>query len=459
MAVTDRSPVEQARSAGPSAQEIMAGDAVAAPATLRTESQFDMGTADIPVERYISREFHELEVERLWKRVWQLAAREDDLPRVGDTVVYDIADMSFLLVRVAPDTIKAYYNACLHRGTQLRSRDGFTPELRCPFHGWTWNLDGSIKTIPCQWDFAHLPEEELALPQAKVGTWGGWVFINPDEDAISLEEYLGTFPEHFVWDVSQRYKSLHVSKLLRVNWKACLEAFMESYHVIATHPQILTYLGDANTQYDVFPGTGPGRPGWNRMNTLSGVSSPHLGEPLDQQDILAAQMASYGIEAPPVPPGETARRMLAATTRSVFTPKPRSVTGEQLSDSEAIDNILYYVFPNFQPWGGISPINYRFRPNGNDPDSCIMDVMFLSDYAGDEKPPSAKPIHLGFDDDWTEVEDLGALAMVFNQDVGNLPRVQRGLHATKKKGVSLGTYQESRIRQIHRELDYWINRP
>jgi phenylpropionate dioxygenase-like ring-hydroxylating dioxygenase large terminal subunit len=438
----------------------MANDAIPAPATLRIESQIDLGMASIPVERYISRQFHDLEVERMWKRVWQLAAREDDLPSVGDTVVYDIADMSFLLVRSAPDTIKAFYNACLHRGTQLRSRAGYTPELRCPFHGWTWNLDGSLKTIPCRWDFAHLEDSQLSLPEARVGTWGGWVFINPDPAAVSLEDYLGTFPEHFVWDLSKRYKSVHVSKLLRVNWKACLEAFMESYHVIATHPQILTYLGDANTQYDVFPGGGPGRPGWNRMNTLSGVSSPHLGEaPPPEDDILAAQMASYGVEPPPVPEGETARRVLAEATRKVFTPKPASIMGDELSDSEAIDNILYYVFPNFQPWGGISPINYRFRPNGNDPDSCIMDVMFLVDPPGDEKPPSAKVIHLGFDDDWTEAEDLGSLAMVFNQDTGNLPRVQRGLHATKQRGTNLGRYQESRIRQIHHELDYWINRP
>ena len=456
MAVTE-SPAG-ARCPGANAQELMANDAVAPPETLRLQSQVEMGTEPIPVERYISREFHDIEVERMWSRVWQVACREDDLPGVGDTLVYDIADMSFLLVRSAPDTIKGYYNACLHRGTQLRAKDGYTPELRCPFHGWAWNLDGSIKNIPCHWDFAHVPDDELSLPEVRVGTWGGWVFINPDPAAESLEDYLGTFPEHFVWDIAKRYKSLHVSKLLRVNWKACLEAFMESYHVIATHPQILTYLGDANTQYDVFPGTGPGRPGWNRMNTLSGVSSPHIGA-LAEDDILASQMASYGLEPAPVPEGETARRVLAAATRSVFTPKPRSIPGPEISDSEAIDNILYYVFPNFQAWGGLSPINYRFRPYGNDPDSCIMDVMFLVDYAGDEKPPSAKPIHLGFDDDWTDVEDLGTLAMVFNQDVGNLPRVQRGLHATKKKGVQLGRYQESRIRQIHHELEYWVNRP
>ncbi len=471
MAVTDRpdttpgAPNRQApnpqaaRSKGPSAQEIIAGDRIPPPTTLLIESQIDLGTEDIPVERYISRDFHDLEVERMWSKVWQVAARVDDLPRVGDTVVYDVADMSFLLVRSSPDTVKAFYNACLHRGTQLRDRNGFAPELRCPFHGWTWSLDGSIKSVPCHWDFAHLDQSGFSLPEAKVGTWGGWVFINPDPDAESLESYLGSFPEHFVWDTARRYKSLHVSKLLRVNWKACLEAFMESYHVIATHPQILTYLGDSNTQYDVFPGTGPGRPGWSRMNTLSGVSSPHLGYTPTEEDIIAAQLASYGQDPLPIPPGETARRVLASATRQIYSPKPPSVPGDELSDSEAIDNILYYVFPNFQPWGGISPINYRFRPNGNDPDSAIMDVMFLADYQGADKPDSAKAAHLGFDDDWTEVEELGTLAMVFNQDTGNLPRVQRGLHATKKRGVSLGRYQESRIRQIHHELDYWINRP
>ncbi len=236
MAVTDRPGIRPGdtptptdlgpRSQGPSAQEIIAGDRVPPPSTLLIESQLDLGTDDIPVERYTSRAFHDLEVDRMWKRVWQVAAREDDLPRVGDTVVYDLADMSFLLVRSAPDTIRAFYNACLHRGTQLRDRSGYAPELRCPFHGWTWNLDGTIKSVPCHWDFAHLDQAGFNLPEAKAATWGGWVFVNPDPDAISLSDYLGSFPEHFVWDTARRYKSLHVSKLLRGNWKACLEAFM-----------------------------------------------------------------------------------------------------------------------------------------------------------------------------------------------------------------------------------------
>jgi nitrite reductase/ring-hydroxylating ferredoxin subunit len=451
----------EARSAGPSVQEVLAADDVPAPDTLLLERPYDAGGDDIPVERYFSKEWHDLEVERVWKRVWQIACREEELVDVGDTVVYDVADLSIMVVRTAPDTIKAFHNACLHRGTQLRTRDGYTPEFRCPFHGWTWNLDGSLKSVTCDWDFPTAAPETFCLPELKVGTWGGWVFVNPDPDAISLEEYLGDFVDHFIWDTSKRYKAAHVTKILNVNWKACLEAFMESYHVIATHPQILMTLGDANTQYDVFPSDDDGRPGWNRMITLTGVASPHLGPDVTEDDILQSMTAQYGMDGMglTVPEGMTARQMLANMMRMMSGGKtPASFSSEQISTAEALDAILYFVFPNFQPWGGVSPINYRFRPYGNDPDWCIMDVMFLVDFDG-ERPPPAKVRQLGPDDDWTIAEELGALAMVFNQDTGNLPRVQRGLHATQKPGVTFGSYQESRIRHFHEELARWVARP
>ena len=461
MAMTERrTQVEirqgEARSPGPSVQEIYAGDDVAPPETLRTESYTFLGDADVPVERYISREWHDLEVERLWSRVWQMACREEDIPGVGDNVVYDLADMSIIVVRVDETTIKGYHNACLHRGTQLRGYSGYTPEFRCPFHGWTWNLDGSLKQIPCDWDFPHAVPEKMCLPEVQVGTWGGWVFINPDLSAPPLDAYLGSFKEHFVWDTEKRYKSAHVSKILRVNWKTCMEAFMESYHVIATHPQILLTLGDANTQYDVFPGDGNGTPGWNRMLTPGGVASPHVPD-ASEDDILAAMVGQFGMDAGgmTVPEGMTARQVLGMMMRGMSGGKPASIPRDEVSTAEALDSILYYIFPNMQPWAGISPINYRFRPYGNDPDMCIMDVIFLSDFEG-ERPPSAAITHLGPDDDWTLATELGFLAMVFNQDTGNLPRVQRGLHATRKPGVTFGNYQESRIRQFHDELSRWV---
>ncbi|MDO8433127.1 MAG: Rieske 2Fe-2S domain-containing protein [Candidatus Binatus sp.] len=119
------------------------------PEVLRRENPVSAMPNEIPIERYTSRAFFDLEVEKVWKRVWQMACREEDIPNVGDNIVYDIAGMSFVVLRTRPDTIKAYVNACLHRGRLLREQGGCgLAEIRCPFHGFAWNLDGSLKHIP-----------------------------------------------------------------------------------------------------------------------------------------------------------------------------------------------------------------------------------------------------------------------------------------------------------------------
>ena len=96
-----------------------------------------------------------------------MACREEDIPDVGDTTVYSIAHLSILIVRSAPDSIKAFYNACLHRGRLLREEDGHASELRCPFHGYCWNLDGSLKQIPAEWDFPHVDPDDFHLPEVR----------------------------------------------------------------------------------------------------------------------------------------------------------------------------------------------------------------------------------------------------------------------------------------------------
>ena len=106
-------------------QQLLDGDSRPTPVVLRRSSPIQGDDAlRVPARRYTDPEYHRLEVEKLWKKVWQMACREEDVPEVGDTCVYDICDLSFLIVRSAPDRIQAYYNACLHRGRQLREHDG-----------------------------------------------------------------------------------------------------------------------------------------------------------------------------------------------------------------------------------------------------------------------------------------------------------------------------------------------
>ena len=504
------------RSAGPSYQDLLDKDSHPVRDVLRADSPLPPGPTLVPVDRYFSKEFHDLEVEKIWKRVWQLACHEDDIPEVGDYNVYTIAHLSFIIVRSGPDEFKAFHNACLHRGRLLREADGKrAKDLRCAFHGWAWNLDGSIKEIPCEWDFQYIDAGKKDLPEVQVGRWGGFIFINPDPNAEPLESFLGDLSEHFtLLPYERRYKVAHVAKVLRCNWKVAQEAFMEAYHVVATHPQILDGIGDANSKYDVFGN-------YSRAISPSATPSPHLTgmphyDPLPDAglytklrhplsgaiyervedgkvkvtdrdgkagvftddatwvegelgqadpnmcDWIGGMQLPNGDAMPAMlgapPPGGSLRERNAAMSREALRP----ILGDdvdQVSDAELLDNIYLTVFPNWHPWGSFNQIVYRFRPNGDNPDESIHECMFFAPSPDGENRPPAAPIHwLGPDDDWVMAPELGMLAKVFNQDVYNLPRVQAGLKAIQQPYVQFGEYGEMKIRHFHQLLESWLAR-
>ena len=404
----------------------------------------------VPVRRYISREYHELEKERLWSRTWQMACREEHLSEVGDTYVYDIADQSYLLVRSSEGEVQAFVNACLHRGRQLRDVGGPTTELRCAFHGFCWNLDGSMKEITCDWDFPHLDKGSSSLPEIQVGTWGGFVFVNPDPEAESLESFLEGLDEHFEkWPLEQRYVEVHVMKELACNWKVAHEAFLESLHVVTTHPQRLVSLGDANSQIDCWDN-------FARVISANGTPSPHLKwQPTEQQ--MFDSMVDRRIDDPvqvEVPEGKTTRQVSGELVRTTLG-AVLGAAAEELSDAESLDAIIYSVFPNLQPWGAYQRVVYRFRPNGDDHESSVMDVILLSPFLG-ERPPPAPVTRLGPDDPWMDVPELGSTARIFDQDSYNMPRVQIGLRTTRSETVVFSRSQESGIRHFHHLLERYV---
>jgi phenylpropionate dioxygenase-like ring-hydroxylating dioxygenase large terminal subunit len=439
-----------ARSPGVSYQELLDTDTHKVPDVLRWESPRFLGDEDISVERFTSREWHERETKRLWSRVWQFVCREEHLPEVGSYIVYDIVNLSFVVIRTAPDRIKAYRNVCLHRGRQLKDYDGRCSELRCPYHGFSWQIDGRLKYIPARWDFPHIDAREWSLPEAKVDTWAGFVFINPDPDAAPFSDLLGDMPSHFErWNLADRYVQAHVAKVVGCNWKISQEAFSEAFHAGTTHPQTLPYLGDMNSQVDVWDT-------FSRVITAGGTPSPNLRwEPTDEQ--MLRYMLDTRVDEEifvPIKSGENARTASAAVARERWRPIVGDLVDEW-SDAEFIDNIDYTLFPNFHPWGAFNRIVYRFRPNGDDYRSSIMEVFLLAPFSG-ERPPPAECHWLDPDQPWTDAPELGMLGKVFEQDSFNMPKVQRGLEAAAKPGVTLANYQESKVRWFHQKLSEWM---
>src|SRR5690606_8642362 len=132
-----------------------------------------------------------------WTRTWQMVCREEELTRAGDHVVYDIVNASIIVMRGDDGQLRGFHNSCLHRGRALRMSDGSVNQLRCPYHGFTWDLKGEFKSMPTTWDFKHLSPCQLKLPQVKLDTWAGFVFINQDLEAEPLSDYLNILPQHF----------------------------------------------------------------------------------------------------------------------------------------------------------------------------------------------------------------------------------------------------------------------
>ena len=438
----------------PTLQDLLDLERVPVPASLRSQSVARLGTEDIDKQRYLSREFHDLEVERLWKRVWQLVCREDEIPSVGDTFVYEIADLSVLVVRCAPDLIKAYPNACLHRGRQLRSSSGKVTELRCGFHGFCWRLDGTLKDIPCAWDFGHVAGEDFHLPELRVDTCDGFVFVNMDPHAPSLKEYLGGLVEHLAEvprpRMADRFMLAHIAKPIRANWKVGIEAFIETMHVPATHPQLALMLAEANAQVDVYTQERH----WSRVITPLGLPSSTLGSGVDPQDVADSLVVDFmGADSVPIPRGGTARETMAVAVAQMLGLDAAGVT-----QSQVLDSIAYFVFPNTLLILALGSMAISFRPYGNDPNMCLMELRFLSPVPpGAERPPAAPAQWLEADDSFTEhVPILGEYGLVMDQDTGNMQYVQRGLRASAKPGVTLSNYLESSIRNMHRVLDEYV---
>lgn len=458
----------QDRCPGMTYTDMLEGDTRTPPDYLFEETNIEMPNDPLPIEPYVSEEFAALEREKLWPNVWMFAAREDELPDPGDTVVFEINEKSFLITRQRDGSVRAFYNVCLHRGRKLRTEDGNTTQFRCPFHGFSWKTDGSLKEIPCGWDFKHLEDKDMSLPEARVELWQGFVMITENADLPDFKTWLGPAADHYDnYDMEDRYTGMWVARKIPANWKATAEAFMEAWHSITTHPQLLPFLGDANSRYDLIGDH------FNRAITPSGVLSPHL-KGKTQQYVLdkmaefsggsdAETNRRYAASEEKIEIDESdplqARKLLAEASRAGFAQAYGHDYSDK-SDSEILDNFTYNIFPNFAPWIGYLPtLCYRWLP-GDTPDWCVMEIRLLFPTPkGEKRPRAVEKVTIPEDQPFAWAKDVmgEALAGVFDQDMSNLPHVQTGMKASGNGVMELGAYQDSRVRHFQATLLKYIN--
>lgn len=443
------------RAPGPRYQDLLDAETRPVPDILRIERPADLGTGPIKASRYTSAEFFDEEVRKVWYRTWQFACREEHIPAPGDSHVFDLVDRSVILTRQADGTIRAFLNVCPHRGRQIVTTNGRREFFRCAYHGLAWNIDGSHRSNPFAWDFAHVPEKKMCLNSVRCESWGGFVFVNFDSDAPPLVDMLKPLPEHFAhWKFDECYVSAHVGKIAPANWKACSEAFLEAFHVIATHPQAAPFIPAEGAQYDLMTDHVA------RFLSPTATASTIAGTDLDDAARIK-MMSSVGSRAGKgdfrsIGEGVSAREYMGSAARAGIAER----TGRDTSDipnAEVIDGISYDFFPNFHLWGGFAQkICYRFRPVGRNHEQTLMEVMLFQLAPEGEKPEPAPYRLLGPDEPWAEATELNYLSGIYDQDQANLGPLQAGLRTLGDGDLQFARYGDMRGRNLHRMIDRYI---
>lgn len=411
----------------------------------------DLGTAPIPKSRYTSRDYKELEDERLWPKVWHLAGLVSDLDEAGQYFTYEVGRESVLVIKQEGGEIAAFHNVCTHRGNRLvEPGRGRASSFTCLFHAWRFGVDGSLEQALDAETFPQgCPDDELALRPVRCERWGAFVFINLDDGAEPLADYLENIPEHLDPYHFEEMKLLDEYTIeIPCNWKTSMDAFHESYHIFGTHPDTLDVNDDVGCVYDCY-----GR--HSRMILQLAVASPrHPEHGKVNETIREHFLAKAGVDPESFTGGALdVRPAIAKAVREVQGPLMGADFSE-LNDAQLVDDFHYSIFPNitFNIFGRSAWL-FRHRPHPTDPDRMYFDFFNLVRLPTAEVPRPEAVFHVAEDD--LVLDPVGGGGELLAQDTYNLPRIQQGMHSSGFGGLHLGS-QEIRIRHFHHNLDRYI---
>ena len=294
-----------------------------------------IGEATVPIDQYVSEKFYAGEASSVWRRSWLLLGRDSEIPDAGDYLVFDlqVANASILVIRDRDGGIRAFYNACIHRGARLRDdAHGSCKALSCPFHGWVYGFDGKLLDVPMRELFEDLDWKHIGLKSIDCDTWGGFVFVHLDpEPEHRLEDYLQPLPEALRdylatedWRWYSGYKTV-----IDCNWKIPMDGQIEGHHAPFLHRRT---IGGAFTPQDI----------------------PHYVYPHSP-----SVMSKIAVSRPPMPSGAikqtgVAQAAIKYSKSAMWTEKDTATASAHTRYPGAINTAgserwvfdLYVVFPN-----------------------------------------------------------------------------------------------------------------
>jgi phenylpropionate dioxygenase-like ring-hydroxylating dioxygenase large terminal subunit len=362
---------------------------------------------DVPIDRYVSDEFWELEQKHLWTKVWVMAGREEDVANPGDYFTFDHLRVPIIVVRGNDGKLRAFYNTCQHRGAPVvRDEKGCANQLRCQYHGWVYSIDtGELKSVPDERDFIGLCREEKFLTEIRCESWQGWIWVNQDPDAASLHEWFGVSFQQMEELCGKELRAVGPRVMdIPCNWKVTAEAFLEVYHFRFIHDRGgWSALDNRGASMGLLPN------GCSRMVTPFSKKACEFRGMADWADFQTFKDPRF-IDIP------TVNDMIRSTS-TAFSLFPN-----------LISPVAAYGFPFIMFWP-IDKANTRLMWSHYAP----------KDWEGDELPPH-----------WQQRMD--EFDLIMGEDKWNMAPMQRSLESPAMKGVVVN-YQERRIWHFHETVD------
>ncbi|MDX1883816.1 aromatic ring-hydroxylating dioxygenase subunit alpha [Mycolicibacterium sp. 120270] len=406
----------------------------------------------VPAERYRSTAFAQLEIDRMWPKVWQVACTVDHVAEPGDYFEYRCGPYSVLVVRGDDGELRAFQNVCRHRGNSLCTGAGSElRELKCGYHGWTWDLAGVLKRVPNRKGFGALPMSEFPLIAANVATWERLVFVNLDVDAMPLSDWLEAVPDDIAWcglGDFRCYATMTVE--VDANWKTIADGFSETYHIQTLHPELHRCMDDVHAPQVIWGRTG-------KSEQSYGVPSPQIKEAVSDSDVWDAYVTTQGAlmgvaEGTPFPsdrlPGQSVADVIAQRTKEFA--EQRGVDLSWAGTDEVMRLHQYNVFPNMSLLTNADHLTVLAARPGPDPDHGELVMMLWT-----RMPPGAprlKPT------DMRMTADDAHPGLVLTQDIAVLAGLQRGLHQPGLTHLTLSA-EERRVINTHRNLERYLDLP
>jgi phenylpropionate dioxygenase-like ring-hydroxylating dioxygenase large terminal subunit len=409
----------------------------------------------IPKERYTSAAFAAAETERLWPHVWVIACSSDHVAAPGDYFEFRCGRLSVVIVRNGDGVLRAFQNVCRHRGNALCDGTGSgLDELRCRYHRWTWDLDGRLREVPSRKAFGALRNDDFPLFPVQVAEWGRLVFVNLDEEAMSLDEYLEGIPDDAAWAKLDEFRCAAMTTTpVACNWKVVNEGFSETYHVQGLHREMLPSIDDIHSPQRL----------WERHGASYqpyGIASPRLGGNADDRAVWESFVVTQGgrmgpdcaenrtemPEPPPLGDGETMQEAIARRIRDHQSSMGVDLSG--FSTRELTHLWQYNLFPNATVLINADLYAVLTARPGPTHEQAELVILYFT-RAPRPHAPRSNPVNV------TLAPENGNHGYVFDQDVSILAGMQRGLAQPGLDSIVVSA-EECRIVNMHRNLERYL---